>query len=60
MLLTMSQAGSAELPYSWHAADRAAKVMRLIPGQAVRDLTPETLFAAWTAAQIGIPRIPGT
>ena len=52
MLISMVPAWSAELPYSWHAADRARKVLKLVPGQAVRNLTRETLFAEWTGQQI--------
>ena len=37
---------------SWQAPDRAAKVAELIPGKRVPKLTPDTLFAEWTARQV--------
>ncbi|NCO38751.1 MAG: hypothetical protein GW892_08600, partial [Armatimonadetes bacterium] len=38
--------------FSWHAPDRGAKVAALIPGRRTPQLTPETLFADWTKAQV--------
>lgn len=35
MLVMAPQVCSADPPYSWHAADRAEKVLRLIPGREV-------------------------
>jgi hypothetical protein len=52
LLVCLLPAWSAETPYSWHAPDRAEKVLKLVPGQAARVLTRETLFAEWTAQQI--------
>jgi len=52
MLAGGSQAHSAESPYSWYAPDRTEKVMKLIPGRAIQELTPDNLFAKWTADQV--------
>ncbi len=52
LLAARLHAQPAPSAYSWHAPDRAEKVLRLVPGSAVRGLTPETLFVDWTAAQV--------
>ncbi|MBU0610609.1 MAG: heparinase II/III-family protein [Armatimonadetes bacterium] len=52
MLALCLSAPAADLPYSWHSRERGEKVLKLVPGQAARGLTRETLFAEWTAQQI--------
>ena len=48
----VSQACAAELQYSWRSPDRAAKVAELIPGRRIPKLTPDNLFAEWTARKV--------
>ncbi len=48
----VSQAYGAEVEYSWHSPDRAAKVEELIPGKRIPKLTPDNLFAEWTARKV--------
>jgi len=47
-----SKACTAELAYSWHAPDRAAKVAELIPGRKIPTPPPEQFMAEWTRTRI--------
>ncbi|MBM3475890.1 MAG: hypothetical protein FJX75_21695, partial [Armatimonadetes bacterium] len=50
--LALVATGHAQPAGRWDAPDRARKVAELIPGRRIPPLTPETLFAEWTAAQV--------
>ncbi len=52
LLAVVSQGHAAELEYSWHSPDRAARVAELIPGKRIPKLTPDNLFAEWTAQKV--------
>ncbi len=45
---------AAELAYSWHAPDRAAKVAELIPGRQLAMPPPEQFMADWTRTRIAM------
>ena len=53
VLVNVSSEAQVPAPDSrWNAPDRADRVMGLIPGRRLPNLTPETLFADWTKQQV--------
>jgi len=56
LLTALTVCSTADAQYEpggyWNAPDRGEKAMRIRPGAQTPDLTPETLLADWTAAQV--------
>jgi hypothetical protein len=49
---TASEGSPARTGTGWHDPERSAKVLALAPGSHLKNLSPETLFADWTKAQV--------